>query len=49
LRLQAVAAAIEDAAAQQDAVTIRSLVAAVRQRSESALAELKSLSKVPFT
>ena len=42
-RLEAVAAAMEQAAAQEDAVALRPLLAAARQRCESALAELKAL------
>ena len=43
MRLEAVAAAIESAAAAEDGVTLRPLVPAVRWRLESALVELKSL------
>jgi CheY-like chemotaxis protein/HPt (histidine-containing phosphotransfer) domain-containing protein len=42
-RLEAVAAAMEQAAAQEDAVALRPLIAAARKRSETALAELKAL------
>jgi CheY-like chemotaxis protein len=42
-RLEAVAAAMEHAAARQDAVALKSLVGAARKRFEAALAELKSL------
>ncbi len=42
-RLEAVAAAMEQAAAQGDGITLRPLVPAARRRLESALAELKSL------
>ena len=42
-KLEAVAAAIEDAASRGDSVTLRPLIAAVRRRFEAALAELKSL------
>ncbi len=45
-RLEAVAAAMEHAAAQRDGVTLRPLVPAARRRLESALAELKSLGPV---
>ena len=43
VRLEAVAAAMEQAASQQDAVTLRPLVAAARRRLDAALDELKSL------
>jgi HPt (histidine-containing phosphotransfer) domain-containing protein len=43
VRLEAVAAAMEQAAAQQDGAALRPLVAAARTRCEAALAELKSL------
>jgi hypothetical protein len=43
VRLEAVAAAMEQAAAQEDAVTLRPLVAAARKRLDAALAELKAL------
>ena len=43
VRLEAVAAAMEHAAIQQDAVTLRPLVPAARRRLEAALAELKAL------
>jgi HPt (histidine-containing phosphotransfer) domain-containing protein len=43
VRLEAVAAAMEHAAAQADAVKLRPLVAAARRRCDAALAELKSL------
>jgi HPt (histidine-containing phosphotransfer) domain-containing protein len=43
VRLEAVAAAMEQAANQQDAIALRPLVAAARKRLGSALAELKSL------
>jgi CheY-like chemotaxis protein/HPt (histidine-containing phosphotransfer) domain-containing protein len=42
-RLEAVASAMEQAAAQEDAVALRPLIAAARKRSETALAELKAL------
>jgi len=42
-RLEAVAAAMELAATDEDAVALRPLIAAARKRSESALAELKAL------
>ena len=42
-RLEAVAAAMEQAAAEKNAVALRPLISAARKRSESALAELKSL------
>ena len=42
-RLEAVAVAIEHAAAAEDGMTLRPLVPAVRRRLESALVELKSL------
>ncbi|MGH8241798.1 MAG: response regulator [Steroidobacteraceae bacterium] len=42
-RLEAVAAAMEQAAARQDAVALRPLVAAARLRFSAAVAELKSL------
>ena len=42
-RLEAVAAAMEHAAAQADGVTLRPLVPAARRRLESALVELRSL------
>ena len=42
-RLEAVAAAMEHAATQEDGVTLRPLVPAARRRLESALVELKSL------
>jgi two-component system, sensor histidine kinase and response regulator len=42
-RLEAVAAAMEQAAADEDAVALRPLIAAARKRSETALAELKAL------
>ena len=43
VRLEAVAAAMEHAAIQQDAVTLRPLIPAARRRLEAALAELKAL------
>ncbi len=43
VRLEAVAAAMEQAATQQDAIALRPLVAAARKRLGAALAELKSL------
>jgi HPt (histidine-containing phosphotransfer) domain-containing protein len=43
VRLEALAAAMEQAAAQADAVTLRPLVAATRLRCDAALAELKTL------
>jgi len=43
VRLEAVAAAMEHAAIQQDSVTLRPLVPAARRRLEAALAELKAL------
>jgi two-component system sensor histidine kinase/response regulator len=43
VRLEAVAAAMEQAAAQEDAVTLRPLVAVARRRCDAALAALKSL------
>jgi two-component system, sensor histidine kinase and response regulator len=43
VRLEAVAAAMEHAAIEQDAVALRPLVAAARQRLSSALDELRSL------
>ena len=43
VRLEAVAAAMEHAATQEDGVTLRPLVSAARRRLESALVELKSL------
>ena len=42
-RLEAVAAAMEQAASQQDAIALRPLVAAARKRLDASLAELKSL------
>jgi len=42
-RLEAVATAMEQAAGQDDVVTLRPLVAVARRRCEAALAELKSL------
>jgi len=41
--LEAVATAMEEAATRQDGIALRPLVAAARRRSESALAELKSI------
>jgi CheY-like chemotaxis protein len=43
VRLEAVAAAMEHAAIQQDSVTLRPLVPAAQRRLEAALAELKAL------
>jgi CheY-like chemotaxis protein len=43
VRLEAVAVAMEQAASRQDAIALRPLVAAARQRLASALVELKSL------
>ena len=43
VRLEAISAAMEHAAIQQDAVTLRPLLPAARRRLEAALAELKSL------
>jgi CheY-like chemotaxis protein/nitrogen-specific signal transduction histidine kinase/HPt (histidine-containing phosphotransfer) domain-containing protein len=45
VRLEAVAAAMEHAAARQDAVALKSLVGAARKRFEAALAELRSLAQ----
>ncbi len=42
-RLEAIAAAMEQAASQYDGVTLRPLIAAARQRCDVALAELRSL------
>ncbi len=42
-RLEEIAAAMEQAAAQYDRVTLQSLMAAARERSDAAIAELRSL------
>jgi HPt (histidine-containing phosphotransfer) domain-containing protein len=43
VRLEVVAIAMEQSAAQRDGITLRPLVAAARLRCEAALAELRSL------
>jgi hypothetical protein len=48
-KLEAVAAAMEEAAIQADGVALRPLIAAARRRFEVALAELKTLQDLKGT